>query len=74
MFTLDNAFRDNLSSFSIPHAIIDPDLEDCFVIKAGSNAGDLKVGRERVIDNDLVGLQRRVVLRVHEFIRDEAFI
>ena len=74
MFALNNAFRDNLTSFSISYAIIHPDLVDLRIIGAGSDGGDLKVGREWVIDNDLVGLQRSVVLRVHELIREEAFI
>ena len=74
VLAFDNAFRDNLISFSISHAIINPDTEDLLIIKAGSDGGDLKVGRERVVDNALVGLQPCVVLRVHELIRDEAFI
>ena len=74
MFAFNNAFRDNLASISIPNTIINPDLVDLCIIRAGSDGSDLKVGREWVVDNDLVGLQPSVVLRVHELIRLEAFI
>ena len=67
MLALNNALWVNLSSLSIPNAIVYPDLVDLLVIVASSDPRDLEVGGERVVvDNDLIGLQRRVILRVHE--------